>query len=76
MELTPTALTGSNVRAEMARLGVSQSKLAASLGISQSSLSKRLQGHTPFSIDELVTISKALDIALDRLLVGISGEVA
>lgn len=68
MATTPTAQTGKNVRAEMARAGVTQAALAKVLGLSQAAVSARLLGKTPFDINELTTIAATLDIPLSDLL--------
>jgi transcriptional regulator with XRE-family HTH domain len=72
MTNTPSAATGANVRAEMARRGVSQTALAKTLGMSQTAVSKRLRGTTPFDINELHAVAAALDVTLDRLLDGVA----
>ena len=68
MALTPTAQTGRNVRAEMARAGVSQIDLAERVGLSQSGLSKRLRGVVPFDVNELDAIATALGVPVVSLL--------
>ena len=68
MALTPTAQTGRNVRAEMARAGVSQIDLAERVGLSQSGLSKRLRGVVPFDVNELDSIATALGVPVVALL--------
>ena len=68
MALTPTAQTGRNVRAEMARAGVSQIDLAERVGLSQSGLSKRLRGDVPFDVNELDAIATALGVPVVSLL--------
>ena len=65
---TPTALTGANVRAEIARRGMSQAAVRKAIGISQGQFSKRLRGTIAFDINELSAIAKALDIPLADLL--------
>lgn len=70
MTNTPTAVTGANVRAEMARRGISQSAIGQLLGISQASVSSRLRGATPFNINELVAIAAYLDVPLAVLTEG------
>lgn len=59
---------GSNVRAELARLGFGQDRLAELLGISQPQISKRLAGVIGFEAAELVRIAADLDIPLARLV--------
>lgn len=69
---TPSAATGANVRAEMARCGVTQMTLARKIGISQPAISARIKGRTPFDINELVQIAAVLDVPLERLLEGVT----
>lgn len=57
-----------NVRAEMARAGKNQQDVAAHLGISQQSVSRRMSGSTPFTIDELAAIARMLDVRLTELV--------
>ena len=57
-----------NIRAEVARRRLSQSAIAAALGVSQQSVSKRLNGHVPLTVDELGIIAGLLDITPADLL--------
>lgn len=68
MPISPSAQAGANIRAEMARRGVSQVELSTQLDLSQSQLSKRLRGDVPLDVDELVKIAEALDVPLSVLL--------
>lgn len=65
---TPAALTGANVRAEMARRGVSQTTLAQRIGMSQAQVSKRLRGVIAFDINELAAVADFLNVPLALLL--------
>lgn len=56
------------VRAWVARRGLTQGWLAEVLGISQSVVSKRLRGVLPFSAAELFIIASALGLSLVELL--------
>ncbi len=76
MATTPTAATGANVRAEMARCGVTQTTLARKIGLSQAAVSSRIKGRTPFDINELALIAKVLDVPLDTLLAGVTSDLA
>jgi transcriptional regulator with XRE-family HTH domain len=76
MTTTATHLAALNVRGEMARKGFTQTRVASALGVSQASVSARLRGVTPFSIDELVTLAQVLDVPLDRLLEGVEVPAA
>lgn len=71
MSTTPGAQVGANVRAEMARQGITQTRLAEQIGRSQSQLSKRLSGVIPFDIDELAAVAGSLGVPLDRLTVSV-----
>lgn len=71
MPATPSATTGANVRAEMARQGVTQMALARKIGLSQAAISARIKGRTPFDINELSQIAEVLDVPLDALLAGV-----
>ena len=57
-----------NVRAEMARAGVSQVELARRLGRSQQYITSRVVGSVSFGVDELETVASALGTTIDQLL--------
>lgn len=65
---TSTPPVGSNIRAELARRGLSQRDLATHLGISQSQLSKRLRGQIDLSVAELSAAAAYLDVPIGALL--------
>ncbi|OZC80597.1 hypothetical protein CH274_15620 [Rhodococcus sp. 06-418-5] len=50
------------VRAEAARAGVSQNRLAQLTGLSQSNLSRKMKALRPFDIDELEAIATVLGV--------------
>ena len=56
------------VRAERARLGISQTELAERLGTSQSSVSAIEQGTRRIYADELVELCTAFELSLSELL--------
>jgi transcriptional regulator with XRE-family HTH domain len=68
MNQTPAALTGANVRAELARKGISQMTLAGHIGMTQASVSKRLRGEVAFNVDELSAVARVLDVPIASLL--------
>lgn len=74
MATTPTAATGANVRAEMARKKISQAALADHMGLSQAAISARLNGRTPFDINELAAIAHFLDVGLEALIPTVEAE--
>ena len=52
----------------MARAGLSQASLAESLGLQQQSLSRRLSGKTPFTLDEAFAIATVLGVPASEIL--------
>ncbi len=64
---TPGVQVGANVRAEMARRGITQTQLAEQIGRSQPQLSKRLAGAIPFDINELTAVADALSVPIEKL---------
>lgn len=59
---------GANVRAEMARRGISQAALADHLGLTQASISKRLTGRVAFDVNELTRTAEFLDVHITAFL--------
>lgn len=57
-----------NVRAELARAGISQSTIADSLGITKSGVSRRMQGRISFRVSELCAIADLIGIPVHVLL--------
>lgn len=56
------------IRAHLAVSRISGAELARRVGIDQASISRRLNGKSPFTVDDLVLIAKALDLTLLELL--------
>jgi transcriptional regulator with XRE-family HTH domain len=54
------------IRAEMARRRMTQRELGEILDLPQSSISKRLQGQTPFNVAELEKVAAALNVPVSR----------
>lgn len=67
-----SSIVGRNIKAEMARHDVSQSRLGARLGITQQGVSARLQGKTRITVDELVEIAGEIGVTVEALLEGAS----
>lgn len=61
------ALTAT-IRAEMARRRLPLARLAPVLGVSTAGVSRRMTGHTPFTVDELFAIAELLGIDVAELL--------
>lgn len=58
-----------NLRAEMARRGISVTDLASKIGVSKQTLYRKLHGQSPLSLHEARSIREVLgvDITLDDL---------
>lgn len=56
------------IRAHMARRRLSQVYTAAQLGISTSSMSRRLQGESEFTVSELYRLAEIFGIPASKLL--------
>jgi transcriptional regulator with XRE-family HTH domain len=54
------------VRAEIARQGVTHRQLGNALGLDQSSASLRIQGRRPFRAEELVAVAEFLGVAVTQ----------
>lgn len=57
-----------NVRAELARKGITQSDLAAKLNKSQPFISRRLSGRVAFDVADLASIATVLDVSITALV--------
>jgi len=69
MQTNVTAVrVAGEVRAAMARRGVSQTALAGALGMSQAAVSRRLRGAIPLDVKELAAIAEILSVPLSALL--------
>ena len=60
--VTPSEAVAEEVRAHMARKRISQKIAARALGISQSSMSRRLIGASPFTVDDLYVLARLFGI--------------
>lgn len=67
MQKTSRVAIGAEVRAHLARQGKKQKHLAAALGMTETTLSGRLNGHTPFDTDELEVITSMLGVTVADL---------
>lgn len=56
------AIVAAEVRAELARARVPAASLAAVLGIAQPNVSRRLNGHIAFTVDEIAAVAAALRV--------------
>jgi transcriptional regulator with XRE-family HTH domain len=68
MQHTLSEYVAREVRAEMARQGVSQRELAERLGFAQSGLSKRLTGQLTFRAEEWERIAEILGVPVTQFL--------
>lgn len=56
------------IRVEMARRRLTQRALADATGLKRSYIGRRMTGEVPFTTDDLVKVSAALDVPLATLL--------
>ena len=56
------------VRAAIARKGVTQSEVAQLVGMSSTSMSRKLAGANALTVDELIAIANALDVSPSSLI--------
>jgi transcriptional regulator with XRE-family HTH domain len=66
--MTTSHEVAATIRAELARRRIPQARLAQLLGMTQVSVSRRLTGQTPITVDELVTIAGFLELPISQLL--------
>lgn len=66
-ETTWSLVVAGNVRALMARRGVSQQRVAAVLDLSQTAVSKRLRGVTPWDVNEMGTLADAFGVRVHEV---------
>jgi len=63
----------SNIRAELARRGITQIEVAEALGITLSAASRRIRGRIPISAVELKQFAELLGVSADSLLTEYEG---
>ncbi len=68
METTYGQQVAAEVRAEMARQRRTGADLARHLNRSQQTVSRRLNGESPWDVDDLAAVAAWLGVDLDRLL--------
>ena len=56
------------IRGQAARRQVKQRAIASALGLSEMAVSRRMNGHTPFEVGELVTVARVLGCEVTALL--------
>lgn len=70
------SVVGANIKAEMARRGVTQAALADHLGMTQQAVSNKIAGTRPIPTDELVRIAAFLNVDETVLTAGARAAVA
>ncbi|AMS03532.1 helix-turn-helix DNA binding protein [Gordonia phage Guacamole] len=63
-----SATVAANVRAELARRQVAAQQLAEGIGLSRVTLSRRLNGHAPWTIDEIAATAEFLNVPVESLI--------
>lgn len=67
-------LVAATVRAEMARRQLHQADLAAALGLPRTGISRRLTGHTPFTVDEMQALAHLFEMDVRDLIPEVSSR--
>lgn len=65
---TNQRITAAAVRSNLARTHTSITEAATELGISRTTLSRKVNGHTPFKADEIRTLADLMHIQPAELL--------
>lgn len=65
---TTVERVAANVRAELARKGITQTDLAVKLNKSQPFISRRLSGRVAFDVADLASIAEVLNIPITSLI--------
>ena len=68
MNTSHRSRVAAEVRAAVARNGISRGALAAKLGINPDVLSRKLNGSAPIGLDEIAAIARALNLAPSELI--------
>lgn len=68
MNLTHRNRIAADVRAAVARNGITRASLASELGLNADVLGRKLNGSAPIGLDELVAIARALNLAPSELI--------
>lgn len=63
-----TAAVVDRIKAQMAGAGLTQVALSSKTGIERSTLVRRLQGRSPFRVDELEAIAQVLECTVASLV--------
>ena len=68
MSTTHAKSAAANIRAELARRGLTQSDVAPHLGLTRQAVSRRLVGPTPFTLDQLYKIAELVGVPISVLI--------
>lgn len=63
-----TRTVANTIRAELARRSLTQADLATALGVTQPSVSRRMSGQTPFTVDEVAKAAALLGLPVTALV--------
>lgn len=67
MEITPTHRIVAEIRAEMARQGITPTSVAERADMPRGTLWRKLNGRSEFTIDEAARVAAVLDVSLADL---------
>lgn len=63
-----------NIRAELARRGISQRHLTEALGVTYTGVTRRLSGRTPLDVDEVAAVARYLGVPVSDLFIGLDAK--
>ncbi|MCK9629952.1 MAG: helix-turn-helix domain-containing protein, partial [Bacteroidales bacterium] len=69
-DLSLSERVAANIRAEIARFGLQQTDVARALGISQQSVSLKIHGKRPLSLDEIEGFARLVGLSPEDLVRG------
>lgn len=68
MTTTTTTQIAANIRAELGRQNKTRAALAREMDVTEMWLSRRVNAHTPITVDDLARIAGALDVPAVELM--------
>lgn len=69
---TQRDIVAAAVRAELARQRITNRMIGRQLGMSDSGIGRRLNGELPFTVEQIVTVARLLNVPLTQLVEGLA----
>lgn len=71
-----TRATAERIKSAITEAGITRTDMASLTGIPATTLWRKINGHTPFNVAEIVAISEVLDVKPSSLIAFADAEVA